>query len=90
MATRTIVVEGNVQGVGFRWYVARLAEAFGVSGEVWNRGDGKVEMVAHHLDPTRLATFEDALWLGPGEVERVCGSNCTDPVPSGIFRIRRD
>ena len=39
---RRIVVQGTVQGVGFRPWVARLARERGVSGEVWNAGDGVV------------------------------------------------
>lgn len=41
-----MVVEGEVQGVGFRAYVRRSAAALGVSGTVWNREDGRVELIA--------------------------------------------
>lgn len=39
---RRIVVQGTVQGVGFRPWVARLARERGVAGEVFNAGDGVV------------------------------------------------
>jgi acylphosphatase len=42
---RRVVVRGYVQGVGFRYAVARAAESRGVSGWVRNRGDGAVEGV---------------------------------------------
>ncbi len=39
-----MVVEGLVQGVGFRWFVARHAQALGLTGYVSNRHDGRVEI----------------------------------------------
>jgi acylphosphatase len=41
-----MVVEGLVQGVGFRWFVARHAEMLGVHGFVANSYDGTVEVEA--------------------------------------------
>ncbi len=41
-----IVAEGLVQGVGFRWFVARKAEMLGVKGWVRNLYNGSVEMEA--------------------------------------------
>lgn len=38
-----IVVEGRVQGVGFRDWTRRQAQARGLSGYVRNRADGTVE-----------------------------------------------
>jgi acylphosphatase len=37
-----LIVTGEVQGVGFRWYVRRNALALGLCGEVCNRPDGTV------------------------------------------------
>jgi acylphosphatase len=42
---RKAVVHGHVQGVGFRFAVARAADARGVRGWVRNRADGTVEAV---------------------------------------------
>ena len=42
---RKAVVHGRVQGVGFRFAVARAADARGVGGWVRNRADGTVEAV---------------------------------------------
>jgi len=39
-----IVVEGLVQGVGFRWFVARKAEGLGLRGYVKNLYNGNVEI----------------------------------------------
>ena len=43
---RRFLVQGVVQGVGFRWFVARHAERLGLSGWVRNRADGTVEVLA--------------------------------------------
>lgn len=39
------MVHGRVQGVGFRYSLARAAETRGVAGWAQNRGDGTVEAV---------------------------------------------
>jgi acylphosphatase len=39
-----IIVEGFVQGVGFRWFVARKAEALGLVGYARNLYNGNVEI----------------------------------------------
>src|SRR5438128_950455 len=57
-------VTGRVQGVGYRYFVMREADALGVSGFARNLPDGSVEIVAEGDDPT-LAAFEDRLRKGP-------------------------
>jgi acylphosphatase len=39
-----IIVDGIVQGVGFRWFVQHLAQRFGLDGTVRNRLRGDVEI----------------------------------------------
>ena len=43
--TCRLVVTGRVQGVGFRMFMTREAQAAGVTGWVRNRRDGTVEAV---------------------------------------------
>lgn len=40
------VVRGNVQGVGFRYFIQRKARDLGLRGWVRNNDDGTVELVA--------------------------------------------
>lgn len=75
-----VVVSGYVQGVGFRAYVVREARRLGVRGSVWNRSDGKVELVAEHEDEKALGTFVARVWVGPGRVSDV---QVTPGVPIG-------
>jgi acylphosphatase len=46
MARVLLVITGQVQGVGFRWYVQRAGTSLGLSGEVRNRSDGAVVVEA--------------------------------------------
>lgn len=65
-------VHGLVQGVNFRYYTVRKAQALGLTGFVRNRWDGTVEVVA---EGEREAVDQLLSWLhiGPpsAEVERV-------------------
>lgn len=45
-AAAHIIVSGLVQGVGFRFFVARKAGAYGLTGYVRNLADGNVEIRA--------------------------------------------
>ncbi len=46
MAAAKVILKGRVQGVGFRWFVQREAEALGLKGMVRNLFDGDVEVIA--------------------------------------------
>jgi acylphosphatase len=74
-----------VQGVGFRNYVANVADSMAISGEVWNTRDGAVEGRAQG---DRLADFVAMLEKGPGYVERVASSEAATGEYEG-FRITR-
>ena len=62
------VVRGIVQGVNFRAATVREAERLGVSGRVWNRDDGAVELVAEG-EAGALAALERWLRQGPRGAE---------------------
>ncbi len=67
-AASRYLVEGRVQGVGFRWYVARSARSLGLNGWVRNLADGRVEAYATG-DARQLKEFETLLELGPPRAE---------------------
>jgi acylphosphatase len=58
------VVRGRVQGVNFRAGVAHEANARRLTGRVWNRDDGAVELIAEG-DLAALADLERWLRQGP-------------------------
>ena len=58
------IVQGRVQGVGYRYFVRRQAETLGVTGYARNRPDGTVEVVAEG-DESSLRDFEERLRSGP-------------------------
>lgn len=61
---RGFVVEGVVQGVGFRWFVVRRAQQEGLAGWVRNLPDGRVELVAEG-PAVALDALAEALTQGP-------------------------
>jgi len=70
MAYLKATVQGQVQGVGFRWFVRSVAQRLGVRGVVRNLpgGDVEVEVVG---ELSVLEDFADQLWRGPGDVTNV-------------------
>lgn len=74
--TRKYLVNGRVQGVGFRMFVAREATALGLAGWTRNLPDGRVEVVASGRDDT-LDRLRKALIRGPRMAE-VTGLDISD------------
>ena len=67
MSTR-FLVSGLVQGVGFRWFVARHARALGLAGYARNLPDGRVEVVVNGPDEA-LPALERLLRAGPANAQ---------------------
>ena len=59
-----VIVEGRVQGVGFRAWVEREAKDRRLSGWVRNRGDGAVEAVFSGAD-AQVRSMVEACHRGP-------------------------
>lgn len=67
-----IIVEGLVQGVGFRYFVYQNALTLGLKGYVKNRWDGTVYLIAEG-QRTSIDTLKSILQKGPmmSHVEKV-------------------
>lgn len=63
MKAKHILIEGRVQGVGFRYYVHQMAQLHGVVGRVRNLKDGRVEVLFIGGDD-QWATFHELLLKG--------------------------
>lgn len=66
------VIRGDVQGVGFRYFLQRTAHQLGLRGWVRNNDDGTVEVVAEGRRP-ELERLKQAAEHGPrmARVDRV-------------------
>jgi acylphosphatase len=82
------VVSGRVQGVGYRYFVLRQADALGVSGFARNRPDGSVEVIAEG-GPGELAALEERLREGPAFAEVASVEReAIDPRGDSGFHVR--
>ena len=88
MIRRRVVVNGHVQGVGFRYSVVRLARQHGIGGWVSNRWDGAVEAVLEG-EPDAVERLVRFMSQGPrgADVERV---DVSEEEPEGLpdFSVR--
>ncbi len=64
MIAKRFLISGLVQGVGFRYFVKRKADLYGLAGWVRNLPDGRVEVFAQG-DETAIKELEKDLWKGP-------------------------
>lgn len=91
MKVKRYRVTGRVQGVGFRYFVYREAQALGIDGWVRNMADGTVEALVEATDEDHVR-FRRRLEEGP-RLSRVTNVEEFDeleaPVAPG-FDIRRD
>jgi acylphosphatase len=73
-----------VQGVGFRWFVARHARSLGLNGYARNLPNGSVEVVVDGPEEA-IPALERLLQSGPAsaQVERVDRSTESDTVLTG-------
>jgi len=72
VTARRYVLDGVVQGVGFRWFVHRHAARLRLRGWAQNLADGRVEVVAEGSDEA-LTELESLLRQGPSmaQVEKI-------------------
>lgn len=80
---RAVVVHGVVQGVGFRPYVARLAEEIGLTGTC--RNDDTSVLIEIEGDNAQIAEFERRLSVEAPPLARITAVVATDrPVLGGL------
>ncbi len=86
-AARHWLIEGRVQGVGFRMWLQGEADAAGIAGWVRNLADGRVEALLGGA-PEALDRLEVLARRGPvqARVDQVVAAPWPDPVPAGRFR----
>jgi acylphosphatase len=59
-----LVIEGRVQGVGYRWWAVETGRRLGLDGWVRNRADGSVEILALGT-PAAIGQFVADCHSGP-------------------------
>lgn len=82
MIRRRLIVHGRVQGVGFRYTLARQAQSRGVAGFASNRPDGTVEVV---LEGEQDAVESLVRWCKEGPRGAVVdGVEVSEEQPEGL------
>ena len=76
------LVDGLVQGVGYRWYVRSLADLAGLAGSARNLPDGRVEVVLE--GPEAAVRSAIAGLSGPDAPGRVTGVRVREEREQGI------
>jgi len=87
MVTKRFVVSGRVQGVGFRYFAVREAEALGLAGWVRNLADGRVEVLVSG-ETAAVDVMGGRLWEGPPHA-KVAGVEVSpgEPPATAGFRV---
>ena len=87
---RRFVINGRVQGVGFRWFTKDVAMREGVTGWVRNLPDGRVEALIEG-DAEAIARVEQALHSGPPGARVQSVNSLADDADGGYrsFTIER-
>jgi len=83
---RRVVVQGRVQGVGFRMACEHAARIHRVTGWVRNRRDGQVEAVFEG-EPVEVAAMLEWCRQGPPGAA-VTGVDVVEEVPEGLSGFR--
>lgn len=79
----TILVRGDVQGVGYRLLVQRTASRCGVVGQVRNLDDGSVEVISEG-ERGAISKLKRGIWVRSGPIY-VDGMSVSYSAPTGEF-----
>ena len=85
------LIQGRVQGVGFRWYVHREASELDLRGWVRNTEEGEVEVLAAG-EAADLAELRASLRRGPrgSRVDRLIEHELAETESAGLDAFRID
>jgi acylphosphatase len=93
--SKRIIVEGCVQGVGYREYIVNKAVSIGIAGTVRNLPDGNVEIIAEGTED-KVSSFIRTLESETGKELDGCAGKVTGILADEIslqgftdFRIKR-
>ena len=89
--TVRLLVDGRVQGIGFRYFVKRKADKLGLSGWVRNLADARVEAVIRG-EEERVAELIKKIKQGPplAEVKDLTVEDWQGEAGGQGFEIRRE
>lgn len=82
MTSVHVVIAGRVQGVGYRYWLSRKAQAAGIGGWVRNRRDGTVEAVLAGEDEA-VARLVERCREGPAAARVTSVTQEPAPEPEG-------
>jgi acylphosphatase len=85
------LIQGRVQGVGFRWFVQREASLLDLRGWVRNTEEGEVEVLASG-SPEELAKLRSSLNRGPrgSRVDRLVEHTLAESEADDLSSFRID
>lgn len=91
MISLQIFYEGNVQGVGFRYSIKRIANGFDVTGLVRNLRDGRVELQVTG-EEAEVRAFLEAINQSElrAHIKKQTESPLAQPPPTRGFEICHD
>ena len=84
LVARRFIIDGDVQGVGYRYFAMRAASRHDIYGTVRNLADGSVEVIAEGSRES-IDAFKNDLATGPIHA-RVTNLSEVDLPPTGRFR----
>jgi acylphosphatase len=91
MISLQVIYEGNVQGIGFRWSMRRVAKGFDVTGWVRNLVDGRVELQVNG-EAEEVRAFLDAVAQSElrAHIRKQTENKLEQAVTARGFEIRHD
>ncbi len=81
--TQQIRVRGQVQGVGFRPTVYRIAQQLEISGSVYNDGDGV--LITAQADEAKILQFIELIWQNKPPLAQIDSIECFPAADAGLF-----